>query len=254
MSERIIRKIGKGNFYLLAFIVGFVLFYLFQVLLMYAGIGIAESKHPGFLLDFEAAISQGYEMTDLMWAVQNLSQFIGEILLAILMLIFLWKDLVKNWSNFKKELKSNLLTILFGFIIIYLLNIAMVMIYDLFGITGTSENQEMILNSLQSSTGIFMILTVMLLAPFVEEILFRKLLYGVVEEKFRLKPIIAVLISAIIFSALHAVDIFFFQYITMALVLCGTYALSKNNIFVPMGIHFLNNSTVIFYFCITVFR
>ncbi|HHZ11339.1 MAG TPA: hypothetical protein GYA05_01355, partial [Acholeplasmataceae bacterium] len=43
-------------------------------------------------------------------------------------------------------------------------------------------------------------------------------------------------------------DIFFFQYLPMALVLCIAYSISKNNIFVPMGIHFLNNATIIIYF------
>ncbi|MDD4000135.1 MAG: CPBP family intramembrane metalloprotease [Bacilli bacterium] len=252
MSEKLARKMGKGNYYLLVFVVAFILFYVLQLGFMVLGIAYTEIQNPGFASGFQVAVLEGKPLTDLMWAIQNISQFAGEFILAIIMIIFLRKDLANSWLEFKSNWKSNLLTIIFGFVIIYLLNYAMVLIYDLLGVSGTSENQETIISSLESSTAILMVLTVMLLAPFVEEILFRKLLYGVIEVKFRLKPIFAVIISAIIFSALHAVDIFFFQYFTMALVLCTTYALSKNNIYVPIGIHFLNNASIAFYFIIMV--
>ena len=95
-----------------------------------------------------------------------------------------------------------------------------------------------------------MLLSVMLLALFVEEILFRKILYGVVQDS-QLRPLIAIVISAVIFAALHAVDLFFFNICRWS-VLCTSYSLSKNNILVPIGIHFLNNSTILIYFFMTV--
>jgi membrane protease YdiL (CAAX protease family) len=253
MSERIIRKIGRGHFYLLAFVVGFVLFFLLQVAVMYLGVGIISYKNPNFLKEFQVAVNDYKKMTDQMWGVQNLSQFIGSIILAILMIIIFARNLSQDFQRFKSEWKSTIPMIFLGFIIIYLVNIAFVLIYKLLGVTGTSQNQELILAALDSSTGVFMLLSVMLLAPFVEEILFRKALYGAVQDKFKLRPLIAILISAVIFSALHAVDLFFFQYLPMALVLCTTYSLSKNNILVPIGIHFLNNSTILIYFFMTVF-
>jgi membrane protease YdiL (CAAX protease family) len=121
-------------------------------------------------------------------------------------------------------------------------------------VPGDATNQKLIESAVESSTGIFMVLSVFLLAPFVEEMLFRKFLYGIFEDKLRLRPLFAILISAILFAAMHAVDIFFFRYLPLALVLCIAYSLSKNNIFVPMGIHFLNNSTIIIFFIKTVLK
>lgn len=246
----------NGNFYLLAFLIGFALFILLQNIVMIVAMGIMENKYPGFIQDFQAAVSDMKNMptlmTDRMWAVQNLSQFIGNFLLAIIMIVFLRKSFAWDWKRFKSEWKSNVLTIIFGFVIIYVLNIIMVMIYNLLQIPGDSTNQQIIEAAINSNTGIYMFLSVLLLAPFIEEIIFRKLLFGTVEEKFRLRPIFAILISGVIFAGMHATDIFFFQYFPMALVLCVTYALSKNNIFVAIGIHFLNNSTIIYYFIKTV--
>lgn len=252
MSERIIKKIGRGNFYLLAFVVGFILFFLLQILVMYFGIWFITAKNPNFPREFQVALNDFQKMTDQMWGIQNLSQFIGSIILAIIMIIVFAKSLGQDFQRFKSEWKSTVPMIFLGFVIIYLVNWALELIYRLFGISGTSQNQDLILKALDSSTGVFMLLSVMLLAPFVEEILFRKILYGVVQDKFKLRPLIAIVISAVIFAALHAVDLFFFQYLPMALVLCTSYSLSKNNILVPIGIHFLNNSTILIYFFMTV--
>ncbi|NLD26178.1 MAG: CPBP family intramembrane metalloprotease [Acholeplasmataceae bacterium] len=250
MSERLIKKMGLGNFYLLAFIIAFALFYFLQLILMFFAIGVLNYKNPGFFQSFQAALNNMSLMTDTMWAVQNVSQFAGELILAVLIVAFFWKAIAEDFKLFIKDWKSNLLTVLFSLVIIVLSSLAMQELYNLFGISGSSENQEMIESALESNTSILMLLTVLLLAPFIEEILFRKLLFGVVEEKIHLKPIFAIIISALFFSALHALDIFYFQYLPLALVLCVSYYLSKNNIFVPMLIHLINNSTVLLYLII----
>lgn len=249
MSERLIRKVGKGNFYLMAFLGAFALFILLQAFVMRILLFYFEGQQPGFIKDFyEAVANTSRMMTDEMWAVQNLSQFIGTTVLAVLLVVFLGGSLAADWRRFKEEWKSNVPTIIFGIVIIYALNIAITMIYNLFQVPGDADNQRMIEAAVGSETGIFMVLSVFLIAPFVEEVLFRKLLFGTVEDKLHFKPVFAILISAVFFAGMHATDIFFFQYLPMALVLCIAYSISKNNIFVPMGIHFLNNAMIIIYF------
>lgn len=125
-------------------------------------------------------------------------------------------------------------------------------IYTYFGVGGTSANQESIVMALDSSSAVFMYLSVVLLAPLVEELLFRKVLYGMVEETFKMPKIVSIIGSALIFASLHAVDVFFFQYFFMALVLCSSYSLFRNNILIPMGIHFLNNATILAYIFISI--
>lgn len=250
MSERIIKRIGRGNFYLLAFVIAFAMFYFLQVIVMFVAVGYLNYRNPGFMQSFQMALEDSSLMTNAMWAVLNASQFIGEFFLAALIVVFLWKAIAEDFKLFLKEWKSNLLTIIFSVLIIVLSSFAMQEIYNLFGISGDSENQQMIESALRSDTSILMLLTVLLLAPFVEEVLFRKFLYGVVEEKIHLKPIFSIIISALFFSALHSLDIFYFQYLPLALVLCVSYTLSKNNIMVPIFIHLINNSAVLLYLVI----
>lgn len=258
MSERLMKKLGSGNFYLIAFPVALVLNILLQE---FAKLGILlyfEGKQPGFITAFRTAtvnIETMLElMTEPMWTVTNLSQFIGTGILAILMIIVFWKSFALDWKGFKSEWRSHVPTIIFGFVIVIILDNVLAQLYNLFQVSGDAANQQLIESAAGSGAGIFMVLTAFLLAPFVEEVLFRKLLYGTMEEKFRLRPVFAIIISAILFAAMHAVDIFFFRYLPLALVLCIAYSLSKNNIFVPMGIHFLNNSTIIIFFIKTVLK
>jgi len=99
-----------------------------------------------------------------------------------------------------------------------------------------------------------MMISVILFAPFVEEVLFRKLLFGTLEEKFKLKPIVAIIASTLVFSLIHVSSgdniIYIFQYLPLAFVITYSYYKSERNIFVPMGIHFLNNliSVLVVYF------
>lgn len=243
MENQIYKKLSNGNFYVIAFLVGIVLFYLLSVLAMFAGIMGMEFRSPGFFQSFMDAYLNGNMgvNADLYYGILNVSQMVGELILAGLFVFILKNEFKKDALRFKTEWKSLLGTIVVGFIILLGLSYVLSIIYTVFGIEGTSENQELIETLLNGDYRFFMYLTTLLLAPFVEEILFRKLLFGVIEDKFRWKPIFAILISAVIFASIHGVDVFVFQYLGMALVLCASYSFSKNNIFVPMGIHFLNN-------------
>lgn len=250
MENQIYKKLSNGNFYVIAFLTAIVLFYLLSILAMFAGAMGMEYRSPGFFQSFMDAYLTG-DMganSNLFYGMLNVSQMVGELILAGLFVFILKNELRRDALRFKTEWKSLLGTIAVGFIVLLGLNFVVNLIYTLFGIEGTSENQELIEALLGGDYRFAMYLTTLLLAPFVEEILFRKLLFGVVEEKFRWKPIFAILISGFIFAAYHGVDIFIFQYLSMSLLLCVSYSFSKNNIFVPMGIHFLNNLlSVLFY-------
>jgi membrane protease YdiL (CAAX protease family) len=137
-------------------------------------------------------------------------------------------------------------------VVIYVVSIGMALLYDLLGIQGTSGNQSAIEDALHSPTGYLMLLSVIFLAPLVEELLFRKLCFGALQVKLHCPKILAVLISAILFAAMHGIDIFYFQYLAMALVISGSYAIFKNDIYIPMGIHFLNNLSVLFVLVVMV--
>ena len=253
-EKRISKHMTNGVFYLVAFLVGFVLFYLLRVVVQLVLMGYYEAKIPGFLNDFQSFVNkEQYDLfSNQMWSVMNISQFLGTLILGIIMFVFLGKNIVRDLKRFKEHAGENVIAIIFGFIFILIGQNLMTKLYTYLGIEGTSGNQESILMALNSSTSVFMYLSVVILAPVVEELLFRKVLYGMVEETFKMPKIVSIIASALVFAALHAVDVFFFQYFFMALVLCSSYSLFRNNIIVPIGIHFLNNATILAYIFISI--
>ena len=171
------KKFGSGNFYLLAFLVAFALFILLQVFVMQGVLGYYENKYPGFIRDFQKAISNMNTkpelMTEPMWAVQNLSQFIGTGILAILMIIVFWKSFALDWKGFKSEWRSHVPTIIFGFVIVIILDNVLPTLQSLPGAGG--RHQPKLIDPRSNPAREFYGAVGVLLAPFVEEVLFRKL-------------------------------------------------------------------------------
>jgi len=250
--EPLHKKLSNPNFYLIAFLVSFVLFNTLPIVFMISSSLVVEFQQPGFFIGFLRIISglDDAAYTPTIVAVLNISQMLGEILLAGLFVAVLWKVLVHDAKlAFKKEnIGRNLLIILLGWVAIIVSSVVLELLYERLGIEGTANNQEIIETFLSYDSKIFMIITVIILAPFVEEILFRKLLFGALEEKFHLSRLWAVIISAVLFAAVHGIDIFFFQYLALALVISGAYALSNNNVVVSIGLHFVNNTLSIILF------
>lgn len=240
---RISKKVDNGNFYLIAFSIGAAIFFVLGSLIQVVLMAVFEAKTPGFIKEFLRLIGS-YQLnlfTDDMWFLFTSSLFFSNFILGILMIIFLRKLLVRDIKRFIEDFWHNTAGVIVGFIFMIAISLLMSNIYRLFGISGVSENQESILLGFSSKYSVFMYLGV-LLAPLTEEIVFRQLFFGVVEEKFKWPWYVSVLISSIIFAALHDVGVFFFQYFLMGLVLSLSYSLFKKNIFVPIGIHFLNNA------------
>ena len=99
---------------------------------------------------------------------------------------------------------------------------------------------------LNSPGAIAMVIAVVLIAPFVEEVIFRKLLMGTCEETFHFSPVIGIIVSSLVFSFIHVSDLeslkFIFQYLALAVPICVAYHISGNNIYVTTFLHIINNA------------
>lgn len=173
----------------------------------------------------------------------SLAHFLG-----IIIFIILYKKAIKDDAiNFKNKWLKNVLVIVVGFVLLYLSNIALQFIYDHFKITDaeTSANQQGIIDALFGSTRGFVILYTVILAPIFEEIVFRKLLFNVFRKNTKLPMWAVVLIVSCLFAGIHVTDvesfIFFPQYFVLALIITSAYAFTKENLYVCIGLHFLNN-------------
>ena len=106
-------------------------------------------------------------------------------------------------------------------------------------------NQEQIVKALQGSTKTFVIIYTVILAPIFEEILFRKLLFTALKKCTKFPIWAIVLIVSTLFAFMHVSDleslVFFPQYFVLAVIITTSYAISKENLFVSTGMHFLNN-------------
>ena len=132
------------------------------------------------------------------------------------------------------------------FFAMYVINFVVALIYESIGLTGESANEELINSILLSNAALPMIISVVLLAPVAEELLFRKILFGVSEKTFKLKPIFSIIISTLIFSFIHVSDLeslkYIFQYIPLAAVMCILYSYFNNNVYASILLHMMNNT------------
>lgn len=127
---------------------------------------------------------------------------------------------------------------------------------------GTSENQEVI-NTIMKSGGLNLVLIsvmTVILAPILEELIFRKALFGF----FKHNTIKAVIITSIIFASIHVVPacltimleiiaknarwidlytefVYIFSYLGQAFAISYVYHKSNGNIIPSIFVHFVNN-------------
>lgn len=113
-----------------------------------------------------------------------------------------------------------------------------------FGITESSENTDSII-AVAKKYPLFVIIPI-LSAPILEEILFRKILFSLLDERFGF--MIAAIVSSTIFSLIHQDYSHFLVYFAMGFVFAYLYARTQR-ILVPILVHMaLNSVTVIVLF------
>ena len=171
-----------------------------------------------------------------------------QVFAYIPLLIFFAIFLIRDFIDFGKDTKKNFLKILMWFGILYAASYAIALVYQILNITGQSDNESLLTLMMDSDAKILFLITIVIIGPFVEEVLYRKLIFDTVEKTFKLKPIFAIVISVLIFALIHVSDaeniIYVFQYIAMAIPITLSYHLTKNNLFVSYGVHVCNNLIV----------
>lgn len=145
-----------------------------------------------------------------------------------------FKDFKKNWKKyFEKYLKYYILALI----------VMMISNFIIYSITQTiAGNEQTIENTLQQAP-IYMFFSAVITAPFIEEMVFRQSIRNIIKDNLTF-----IIASGLIFGGLHVIGnintIYDILYIIpySAPGIAFAYILSKSdNIFVPMGIHFLHN-------------
>lgn len=171
-----------------------------------------------------------------------------ELLLAIISITMFKLVLKKDLIIFKLNKKDYINKILNIFILFLGIKIASSVATTLLSIIlgysiGESENQN-IITSLAKSAPLILLIDTVILAPIVEEIIFRLSLKKIINNKY-----VFIIISGFIFGFMHIFPtdlnialalIYSITYVTMGLFLAYTYE-ETNNIWINIAIHSLNN-------------
>lgn len=148
-------------------------------------------------------------------------------------------DLKKNFSN---RASLSVKCWIFGCVLMVVSSI----IINHFLNQNASINEQIIRNNIKKAP-IYMIFTCSFVAPILEEMTFRRSLYGLIKNKW-----IFIISSGVIFGLLHVIgsynNIFDFLYIIPygAMGSCFAFLLTKtNNITLPIIIHVLHNTILV---------
>lgn len=207
-----------------------------------------EQVLPTYFLttDYKVIENTGTSLTTF---YQSLYQFIIYAVLLGLLLRFLKNDLVYDFNKFKAIKNQWLVIIAVGYLYVLLGNYASNFVSSLLSNllnTPISEsvNQMTIVRMLNSNGVIFIILSAVIIGPIVEELVFRKSIFGLIKNQN-----VALVVSSIIFGAIHLTAetsittalINGVSYFTMGAIFGYIYLKNDKNIMAPIAVHILVN-------------
>lgn len=186
---------------------------------------------------------------------KNVSDYVGntklnvllftfsDLIVLLILLCIYWKDFVKEFgkfkNNFKKAMDTGIACWVVGFIIMIISNLILVTLFHADG-----ANNENTVRSMIHVVPIVMGLNVCILAPIIEEIVFRKTLYDVVNKKAWL----FILLSFLMFGWAHvssmATTLVDWLYLIPYGALGGAFALAyhkTDTIFTTICLHMMHN-------------
>jgi membrane protease YdiL (CAAX protease family) len=205
----------------------------FAVLVMQVIIAIPYIDSNG---DIVMTVAQELRLISISNLVLYLSLF---IIFTYVLRSYLKEQFIHTKNNLHDYIKLSLLGVLGLFVVVFLSAIVM----DLLGVTENSENQE-ILNDLVTAAmfdKISLIVFTVFFAPFAEEIVFRKAVYGLFE---RINIPLAIIVSGLSFGLIHVMSGDLIQLIiygSLGLVLAYVYYYSKKNLLTVITIHMIYN-------------
>lgn len=171
-----------------------------------------------------------------------------ELIMFVVVLLFYKKYLKKDLVLFKLNKKDYIKKIISYFVIFMVIKYAVAMFSSILLVmlgsdVVSSENQETVV-TLAKSMPFMMMISTSLLAPFVEEGIFRLGIKKVINNKY-----LFILVSGLIFGFMHIFPtelplyvalIESLNYVTMGLLLAYIYN-ETDNIYVTIAVHALNN-------------
>lgn len=207
-----------------------------------------EQTLPNFFLTNDIEIID-YRFESITSFYMSFYQFVLYAILFGFIFTFLKNDVVYDFNKFKTIKNQWFVIIAVGYLYVllgnYLSNFISMTLSDALKIPmSESINQMTIVRMLNSNGVIFIILSAVLIGPIVEELIFRKSIFGLIKNQY-----VALAASSFIFGAIHltaeasisAALINGISYFAMGLIFGYIYIKNDKNIMAPIAVHILVN-------------
>ena len=176
-----------------------------------------------------------------------INSFISDILFLIFIIIMYFNDIKDDFNNLRKEsIKKTIKIILKNVLFIFLLNIVMGIVTQIFipNANNIDQNATQIVNLFDISL-IYTLFKTLFFASIAEELMFRKSINKIINNK-----VIFVVVSSLIYSIINImytdfssdfVLFDFLSYFLLSIILSVAYVRNNNNIFYIIGMKFIYN-------------
>lgn len=190
--------------------------------------------------------SFGLNITSLAKIIRTFIIYVND-LVYIFILIYMFKDEIKNGiKDFKNNKNERLTLSLICWLVGCLIMVVSTFIISLITKSDVSNNEELIRESIKV-VPIYMFFTCSIVAPLFEEMVFRNALYGLIKNKY-----IFIITSFLSFGLLHIIGTYTSPLDLLYVIPYGAmgasfaYLLTKTkNITLPIMIHMLHNTILV---------
>ncbi len=209
----------------------------FGVIILYL---VASSLSYDFISFF------GINFDNLNYILKCIYMISYEAILTLIIIYIYRKNFIPNLKDFKKNFKSYVDNYIKYWFLMLGLMIFSNLIITKFTTSAVAENQEAIIDLLNSFPVYTIIITVFI-APFLEELVFRLS----IRKIFAKTDFIFILFSGLLFGSMHVVGsfssltdlLFIIPYSIPGFIFAYVYT-KTNNICIPIGLHMLHNGVM----------
>lgn len=197
------------------------------------------------------------DYTNFNYTTKIIYNFVCDIGFMILIFFIYRNELVKNFKdyfkNFKDNIEESFKYYFIGLVCMIISNILIVLL-----VKEANANNENTVRELITKAPLYMIFSVSIYAPFIEEIIFRKSIKDAILsiKDNKITKYLYILLSGLIFGLMHIVGsatsvydyIYIIPYASLGITFASLYY-KKNNIFYTIMIHSMHNTmAIILYF------
>ena len=192
--------------------------------------------------------------------VKNITAEASSILNFLIYLImvpgiiyFMKNDIIIDWNETKAKKKEIVVPVIIGYAYVWVGNFVSTLLSTYladilnYGV-GEAANQQAIISAVTSKTGFLMIISAVIIGPVIEELIFRKAVFGLIKNNK-----IALVVSTFVFGLIHVLSETSIQaaivngvsYFVMGFVFSYIYLKAERNVMIPIIVHIINNAVSI---------